>query len=163
MQSPTVWSGLAKGISSGKFINFFFLLLLYFTAVSLCSHHFSFEYTYENPSQQLRSAGLESWTSTTRGRNMAAIFSLFKWQLLHSSFTLRGIPEKTKNLNFNLLQHSQWGIKSFTCSSLGSCEIWGPFHNFRYLYAELNARTLKSGMEDYTGKVCNSLEEARFW
>lgn len=160
-----VWSGLAKGISSGNFIKMyiFFSLLLYFTAVSLCSHHFSFEYTYESPSQQLRSAGLESRPSKTRGRNMGANLSHIKWQFLHNSFTFWGTPEKMQNLSFDLLQHSQQGRKIFTYSSLGSCETWGPFDNLKYLYAELNARALKSGMEDYMGRICSSLEEDRFW
>lgn len=141
----------------------FFSLLLYFTAVSLCSHHFYFECTYESSSQQQRSAGLESWPCKTRGRNMGANLYPIKWQSLHYSFTLSGTPEKMQNLNFDLLQHSPWGSKSFTDSSLGSSETWGPLDNFRYLYVELNARALKSGTEDYMARICTNLEDDRFW
>lgn len=110
----------------------FFSLLLYFIAVSLCSHHFSSEYTYENPSQQLRFAGLESWPSKTRSRNTGGNLSPIKWQLLHNSFILWGIPGKMQNLSCGLLQHSQWWRKSChdsLVSSLGSCGTWGAFEN----------------------------------
>lgn len=71
-----VWSGLAKGISSGQFIKCIFSFYFY------CTSHlphcvlitFLLSILRKNPSQQPRSAGLESWPSRQGVEIREAIF-----------------------------------------------------------------------------------------
>ena len=163
-----VWSGLAKGISSGKFINVYFLFtstILHSCLTVLLSLFFRV-YLWK-PITAAEVCRVGKLTFQHKGQKYGRQSFSHQITVPPQLFYCLGYPWENAKPQFWLVAAftmMEKKLSGFTCQQRR--QLWNLrsiWKYFSYLYVvDLDARALKSGMKAYMSRICSSLKEDRF-